>query len=217
MARRPRIDLPGIPQHVVPRGNNRLPFFLDDKDRLHYLSLLRGALLSTQCRLHAYVSMDNHVHLLLTPSDCGAISGLMQLLGRRYVGQFNARHGRTGTLWEGRYKACLVDSERYVLGCARYLDLNPLSVVELRRTLWPPRRSAALTALRAGGAWHHLSGSSSGLSPATERSNLRGGTLGDPCIPTATARLGARRFPRDGRGQDQALCRRQAGSFDSDW
>lgn len=126
MARLPRIDLPGVPQHVVQRGNNRLPCFLDDQDRLHYLSLLSGALLSTQCRLHAYVLMDNHVHLLLTPPDCGAISRLMQLLGRRYVGQFNVRHGRTGTLWEGRYKACLVDSERYVLRCARYIDLNPV-------------------------------------------------------------------------------------------
>ncbi|MBP1474546.1 transposase [Frateuria sp. MAH-13] len=126
MARQPRLDLPGIPQHVVQRGNNRLPCFLDDNDRRRYLHLLCEALLDTGCALHAYVLMDNHVHLLLTPPEAGAISRLMQKLGRGYVGQFNARHRRTGTLWEGRYKSCLVDNEDYVLRCYRYIDLNPV-------------------------------------------------------------------------------------------
>lgn len=126
MARLPRIDLPNIPQHVVQRGNNRLPCFLDDQDRLHYLSFLREALNATGCKLHAYVLMDNHVHLLLTPAESGSIGILMQKMGRRYVALFNARHGRTGTLWEGRYKACLVDSGDYALRCTRYIDLNPI-------------------------------------------------------------------------------------------
>lgn len=126
MARLPRIDLPGIPQHVVQRGNNRLPCFFDDQDRLHYLCLLREGLAATECKLHAYVLMDNHVHLLLTPPKLGAIGRLMQKLGRRYVRLFNIRHGRTKTLWEGRYKACLVDGESYVLRYARYIDLNPV-------------------------------------------------------------------------------------------
>ena len=126
MARLPRIDLPGIPQHVVQRGNNRLPCFLDDEDRARYRQLLREALLASDCRLHAYVLMENHVHLLVTPPRAGAIGQLMQRLGRQYVGQFNARHGRTGTLWEGRYKACLVDTTEYLLRCARYIDLNPV-------------------------------------------------------------------------------------------
>ena len=126
MARQPRLDLPGIPQHVVQRGNNRLPCFLDDADRRRYLTLLREALLDTGCKLHAYVLMDNHVHLLTTPPEIGAVARLMQKLGRGYVGQFNARHRRTGTLWEGRYKASLVDSENYVLHCHRYIDLNPV-------------------------------------------------------------------------------------------
>ncbi|KZC38304.1 MULTISPECIES: transposase [Rhodanobacter] len=126
MARQPRLDLPGIPQHIVQRGNNRLPCFLDDTDLHRYLHLLREALLDTRCMLHAYVLMDNHVHLLVTPSEVGAISKMMQRLGRCYVGQFNARHRRTGTLWEGRYKACLVDTETYVLRCYRYIDLNPV-------------------------------------------------------------------------------------------
>ncbi len=126
MARQPRLDLPGIPQHIVQRGNNRLPCFLDDNDRRRYLHLLREALLATECRLHAYVLMDNHVHMLVTPTGYGGITRLMQKLGRQYVGQFNARHRRTGTLWEGRYKACLVDSADYLLRCVRYIDLNPV-------------------------------------------------------------------------------------------
>ena len=126
MARQSRLDLPGIPQHIVQRGNNRLPCFLDDDDRQRYLTLLHEALLDTGCRLHAYVLMDNHVHLLATPPEIGEIARLMQKLGRGYVGQFNARHQRTGTLWEGRYKASLVDSESYVLHCHRYIELNPV-------------------------------------------------------------------------------------------
>lgn len=126
MARQSRLDLPDVPQHVVQRGNNRLPCFLDDADRRRYLTLLGEALLNTGCKLHAYVLMDNHVHLLTTPPEIGAVARLMQKLGRSYVGQFNARHRRTGTLWEGRYKASLVDSESYVLHCHRYIELNPV-------------------------------------------------------------------------------------------
>lgn len=126
MARLPRLDLPHIAQHIVQRGNNRLPCFLDDTDRACYRHLLREALLATGCRLHAYVLMDNHVHLLVTPPEAGAAGRMMQRLGRHYVGQFNARHGRTGTLWEGRYKSCLVDGADYVLRCVRYIDLNPV-------------------------------------------------------------------------------------------
>lgn len=110
----------------MQRGNNRLPCFLDDGDRSRYRQLLRESLIATGCRLHAYVLMDNHVHLLLTPSEAGATARMMQKLGRQYVGQFNARHRRTGTLWEGRYKACLVDSADYLLRCVRYIDLNPV-------------------------------------------------------------------------------------------
>ncbi|MEO5629993.1 MAG: transposase [Thermomonas sp.] len=126
MARLPRLDLAGVPQHIVQRGNNRLPCFLDDQDRGRYRQLLLEALFASGCRLHAYVLMDNHVHLLATPPEVGAIGRMMHWLGRQYVGQFNARHGRTGTLWEGRYKACLVDSTDYLLRCVRYIDLNPV-------------------------------------------------------------------------------------------
>lgn len=126
MARLPRPDLAGVPQHVVQRGNNRLPCFLDDEDRQRYLQCLREGLLRYGCVLHAYVLMTNHVHLLVTPHEVGAVSRLMQTFGRNYAGLFNGRHGRTGTLWEGRYKSCLVDSEQYVLTCYRYIELNPV-------------------------------------------------------------------------------------------
>lgn len=126
MARLPRVDLPGVPQHIVQRGNNRLPCFLDGADRARDRHLLSEALLASGCQLHAYVLMDNHVHLLATPSKAGATAVLMQKLGRQYVGQFNARHRRTGTLWEGRYKACLVDSDDHLLRCVRYIDFNPV-------------------------------------------------------------------------------------------
>lgn len=126
MTRLPRFDLAGVPQHVVQRGNNRLPCFLDDGDRQRYLQCLRQALLRFGCSLHAYVLMSNHVHLLLTPGEAGAVSRLMHTFARNYAGLFNGRHGRTGTLWEGRYKACLVDSGRYFLACSRYIELNPV-------------------------------------------------------------------------------------------
>ncbi|WP_238595530.1 transposase [Xanthomonas campestris] len=126
MTRLPRIDLPGIPQHIVQRGNNRMPCFLDDGDRLRYLHLLHETLHATGYQLHAYVLMDNHALLLATPPAKGRIGQLMQRPGRNYVALFNGRHGRTGTLWEGRYKACLVDSADYVLRCYRYIELNPV-------------------------------------------------------------------------------------------
>ncbi len=126
MARQPRLDLAGIPQHIVQRGNNRQVCFADDADYLHYRQELGEAALKHGCDIHAYVLMTNHVHLLLTPHEPGAASRLMQAIGRRYVGCFNARYRRTGTLWEGRFKSALVDSERYVLACYRYIELNPV-------------------------------------------------------------------------------------------
>lgn len=126
MARLPRPDIAGIPQHIVQRGNNRLPCFLDDGDRRRYLHGLHECLRRFDCALHAYVLMSNHVHLLITPAECGAVSRMMQTFGRNYVHLFNGRHRRTGTLWEGRFKSCLVESDQYVLSCFRYIELNPV-------------------------------------------------------------------------------------------
>lgn len=126
MPRKPRLDLPGIPQHIVQRGNDRQPCFFTDIDRIRYLDELREITLQEQCAVHAYVLMTNHVHLLMTPAESGQIARVMQALGRRYVRYVNDRYHRTGTLWEGRYKACLVDNESYILRCHRYIELNPL-------------------------------------------------------------------------------------------
>ena len=126
MPRHPRLDLPGVPQHVVQRGNNRQPCFLREQDYRCYLAQLGKAAHSHGCRIHAYVLMTNHVHLLLTPAAVGAVSLMMQSLGRCYVGYINATYRRTGTLWEGRYKSCLIDSQRYLMTCYRYIELNPM-------------------------------------------------------------------------------------------
>ena len=126
MARIPRFDLPGIPQHVVQRGVDRMACFTRHWDYLRYLEELQSCAQISDCAVHAYVLMTNHVHLLVTPSATGALSRMMQRLGRRYVGYFNTCHGRTGHLWEGRFKACLVQTDDYLLRCQRYIELNPV-------------------------------------------------------------------------------------------
>ena len=126
MPRQPRPDLAGVPQHVVQRGNDRQVCFFEDVDYRAYLTGLREASLRYGCAVRACVLMTNPVHLLLTPSARDGVSRMMQLLGRQYVGYVNARYRRTGTLWEGRYKSCLVDTDRYLLTCYRYIELNPV-------------------------------------------------------------------------------------------
>ena len=126
MPRPNRLDLPGVSLHVVQRGNNRQPCFFSDRDYIRYLECLGEFLARFSCRLHAYVLMTNHVHLFLTPSEAGAVSRLMQSLGRQYVGWVNASRERSGTLWEGRFKSCPVDGAGYALACARYIELNPV-------------------------------------------------------------------------------------------
>lgn len=126
MARLPRFVIPGQPQHVIQRGNNREVIFVSDDDYRFYLESLQDACLRHQCDVHAYVLMTNHVHLLITPHTENGIGKVMQSVGRRYVQYFNYTYERTGTLWEGRYKATLIDSEQYLLTCNRYIELNPV-------------------------------------------------------------------------------------------
>ena len=126
MARIPRIDVAGVAQHVIQRGVNRSACFCDDLDREFYLASLQEAAQATTCRIHAYVLMTNHVHLLVTGDQVGCVSAMMQRLGRRYVRRLNARYRRTGTLWEGRFKSSLIDSEGYLLTCYRYIEMNPV-------------------------------------------------------------------------------------------
>ena len=126
MARWPRIVVSGLPLHVVQRGNNRTATFLSPGDFEHYREILVDAAARTGCLVHAYVLMSNHVHLLVTSPDTVGVSRLIQYIGRRYVRYFNARYGRTGTLWEGRFKSSVVDTTSYFLACSRYIDLNPV-------------------------------------------------------------------------------------------
>ncbi len=128
MARLPRFVIPGQPQHVIQRGNDRQAIFRNEQDYRFYLEKLREAAEKHQCDIHAYVLMTNHVHLLITPHTETGIGKTMQSIGRYYVQYFNHCYKRTGTLWEGRYKAALIDSEVYLLTCMRYIELNPVRV-----------------------------------------------------------------------------------------
>ncbi len=126
MARLPRLTAPGLPHHLIQRGNNRQAVFADDSDRSLYLQELGALAQAHGLAIHAYVLMPNHVHLLVTPAHDDTLPRVMQALGRRYVRHFNDRHLRTGTLWEGRYRSAVVETDRYLLACMRYLDLNPV-------------------------------------------------------------------------------------------
>ncbi len=126
MARLPRFVIPGQPQHIILRGNNRTEIFCADADYLFYLEKLKQACNAHGCDIHAYVLMTNHVHLLVTPFEEHSLPKAMQMLGRYYVQYYNYCYQRTGTLWEGRYKATLIDSEAYLLTCMRYIELNPV-------------------------------------------------------------------------------------------
>jgi putative transposase len=133
MPRPVRLSMAGQTHHVLQRGNNRQALFFDDEGRRLFLRWLGEAAASEGCALHAYVLMTNHFHLMLTPARAEAIPRLMQSLGRRYVGHVNRAQGRTGTLWEGRYKSTVLDSETYVLACLRYIEANPLRAAMVTR------------------------------------------------------------------------------------
>ena len=126
MPRLPRYVLPGQPQHVIQRGNNRCPIFITDEDYDCFRHHLQEACDRHGCHIHDYVFMTNHIHLLITPDTEDSIAKAMQSVGRRYVQYFNATYQRTGTLWEGRYKATLIDTEAYLFTCSRYIELNPV-------------------------------------------------------------------------------------------
>jgi putative transposase len=126
MARMHRLDLPGVPSHVILRGNDRQPIFHGDGDRLFLHRSLVDITRATGLQIHAYAMMTNHVHLLATAGGPGVLSRSIQSLGRRYVGYFNTRHQRTGTLWEGRFRSTLVGEERYLITCHRYIEQNPV-------------------------------------------------------------------------------------------
>jgi len=147
MARLPRLCSPGIAQHLIQRGNNRQICFGGDEDFAAYAHWLDEC--SRKCRvaIHAWVFMTNHVHLLVTPESEDGVSHMMQTLGRHYVRYFNHTYRRSGTLWEGRFKSCVVNAEDYLLVCQRYIELNPVRagmVLEPAEYPWSSYRANAL-------------------------------------------------------------------------
>jgi len=126
MARLPRLSLAGHPHHLIQRGNNRQDIFRDDADYEFMLQLLAEYSAQEKVAIHSYVLMSNHFHLLATPETANGLPAMMQGVGRRYVQYFNRRQRRTGTLWEGRYRAALIETDRYLLACTVYIDLNPV-------------------------------------------------------------------------------------------
>jgi len=126
MARLPRLTLPDYPHHIIQRGNNRQMIFADTQDFATMMALLAQNAHKFAVAVHAYVLMDNHFHLLATPATAEALPLMMQAVGRSYVRYFNQRHARSGTLWEGRYRSTLIETERYLLACMVYIDLNPV-------------------------------------------------------------------------------------------
>ena len=134
--------LSGLPVHIVQRGNNRAPCFFEDQDRHFYLFHLERLLPRSRCSLHAYCLMTNHVHLLVTPAEPVGCARLMKYLGQLHTQYVNRHYGRSGTLWEGMFKSCIVQSEDYLLSCYRYIELNPV-----RGGLCDEERRSAYTAL----------------------------------------------------------------------
>jgi len=126
MARLSRFCPAGMPQHIIQRGNNRQICFRSKDDFAAYAHWLSEYSTKFEVAIHAWVFMTNHVHLLATPTDSEGLSRMMQSLGRQYVRYFNSAYQRSGTLWEGRFKSCLVQSEVYLLQCYRYIELNPV-------------------------------------------------------------------------------------------
>ncbi len=126
MRRAKRYCPTGIPVHIIQRGNNRTNCFESNGDRATYIGILRDAAVRYRVDIHAWVLMTNHVHLLVTPRTDNGVSSMMQYVGARYVRYFNKRYSRSGTLWEGRFKSCLIQTEDYFFTCQRYIELNPV-------------------------------------------------------------------------------------------
>jgi putative transposase len=126
MARQPRLVLPHQPHHIIQRGNDNQTIFRDDEDHRRFLECLRESAKFYRVAIHAYVLMPNHLHLLATPSDEDGLAAMMQKVGRLYVPWFNNKHGRSGTLFQGRFRTSVIDPDAYFLACIRYIELNPL-------------------------------------------------------------------------------------------
>lgn len=163
MPRQHRLILPDVAVHIVQRGNDRAACFVGPQDYRFYLRKLRELSEGLACAVHAYCLMTNHIHLLLTPPTADACMSLMKNLGQHYVQYINRSYGRTGTLWEGRYRSCLAQSARYVLACYRYIELNPVRAAMVDEPGAYPWSSYRSNAEGQGDSW---------LRPSAEFLNL---------------------------------------------
>jgi len=136
MARKPRYRIAGIAQLITQRGNNNQAVFFSEQDYLYYLSILNEAAIKEDCQIHAFVLMSNYIHILATPTAPDGINQLMKIVGQRYVAYINRMEKRTGTLWDGRYKASLVESGHYLLNCMQYIETAPVrsSIAKIPKT-----------------------------------------------------------------------------------
>jgi putative transposase len=227
MARLPRLTVAGYPHHIIQRGNNRQAIVIDDEDRSVFMALVVELARKHRVALHAWVLMDNHYHLLATPETAEGVPLWMQDLGRSYVRRFNNRHQRSGTLWEGRYKSTLVQSDAHLLACMAYIELNPVRagmVLDPRDYPWSShlanlgqRLDKYLTphpvywamgntpfAREAAYAqWVH-SGLSDKQVQAITDASIHGWALGDPAFAEELQRRTERRVTRARRGRPPA-------------
>ena len=153
MARLPRLIVPEQPHHVIQTGNNNQQVFQDGEDYHAFLGWLRTAAKNYKVAIHAYVLMPNHLHLLVTPSDEHGLAQMMQWVGRYYVPYFNQKYGRSGTLWNGRYKTSLIDADAYFLLCSRYIESTRCAAAWWARWKTMPGPAIATTPASARTGW----------------------------------------------------------------
>jgi REP-associated tyrosine transposase len=121
-----RIYIPELSVHVIRRGNNRCAIFRDDRDRQVFLAAFRDAAQKSRTTVHAFVLMDTHYHAVVSPGQSDSLSSMMKALGEEYVRYVNGKYDRVGTLWAGRYRSPIIESEQYWLNCVRYVEQNPV-------------------------------------------------------------------------------------------
>lgn len=153
MPRQPRLQAAGLPVHVIQRGNNRQACFFADEDYRFFLENLARLARRFKCSVHAYVLMTNHFHLLLTSDLENGVSMLMKFLGQQYVQHVNRMYKRSGSLWEGRFRSSLVQTDRYLLGCYRYIEMNPVRANMVKHPGEYPWSSYAANAQGSGVEW----------------------------------------------------------------
>lgn len=149
MARQPRLAAAGELHLLLLRGHSDAPVFADDADRQAFIDLLRDAAMRHEVAIHAYALLTSEVHLLLTPKEANGLGRLVQSLGRRYVAAYNRRHGRRGTLWDGRFRNCLLHAETLLMPATLQVETLPvIAGLAAAAAEWPWSSAAHHTGVR---------------------------------------------------------------------